>query len=140
MKDYYDLEKTVISCLFEEPKLMERLELEDKHFIRYQRLWVFMKSFYKKFKTFDMELMKSVCQRNKRSELVNYICKTFDNDGHYVRFDLYQRQLKELYEEKVEEKIIIEKIFELANDLYVKNIDLKKFFEEISKYTRNSLN
>ena len=57
-----DLEFSILSCLLIKPELMENVILEDKHFKRTQRMWQFMKSFYKKFKTFDINLMYSICK------------------------------------------------------------------------------
>ena len=37
-----DLEKSILSCLLIKPELMEQLILEDKHFIKNQRMWQFM--------------------------------------------------------------------------------------------------
>lgn len=125
MKKTVDLEKSILSCLLIKPELMEQLILEDKHFIKNQRMWQFMKAFYNKFKTFDIQLMFSVCK--DKWQIINYIIMLLDIEVTTHNFDKYQKQLIELYEESKKEKWIIDKIYELANNLYVRNIDLKEF-------------
>ena len=120
-----DLEKAILSCLLIKPELMEQLILEDKHFVKNQRMWQFMKAFYNKFKTFDIQLMASVCK--DKWQVVNYIIMLLDYEVTTHNFEKYQKQLIQLYEESKKEKWIIEKIYELVNNLYVRNIDLKEF-------------
>lgn len=126
-----DLEKSVLSCLLIKPKLMEQLILEDKHFIKNQRMWQFMKAFYNKFKTFDIQLMASVCK--DKWQIMNYIIMLLDYEVVTCNFDKYQKQLIELYEESKKEKWIVDKIYELANNLYVRNIELKDFDYNLKK-------
>lgn len=120
-----DLEKSILSCLLIKPELMEQLILEDKHFVKNQRMWQFMKAFYNKFKTFDIQLMASVCK--DKWQIMNYIIILLDYEIVTCNFDKYQKQLIELYEKSKKEKWIIEKIYELVNNLYVRNIDLQEF-------------
>ena len=120
-----DLEKSILSCLLIKPELMEQLILEDKHFVKNQRMWQFMKAFYNKFKTFDIQLMASVCK--DKWQIMNYIIMLLDYEVVTCNFDKYQKQLIELYEESKKEKWIIDKIYELANNLYVRNVDLQEF-------------
>jgi len=131
MDKYNDLELTIISCLLQEPKLMDRLIIEDKHFIRHQKIWLFMKSFYKKFGNFDFNLMYSVCKNKYR--IVEYLIWIIDKDGFISRFDEYQQRLIEMYEQDKNESEQIEKIYELATDLYVGNIKLEDFKKEMNK-------
>lgn len=126
-----DLEKSILSCLLIKPELMEQLILEDKHFVKNQRMWQFMKAFYNKFKTFDIQLMASVCK--DKWQIVNYIIMLLDYEVVTCNFDKYQKQLIELYEESKKEKWIIDKIYELANNLYVRNIELKDFDYNLKK-------
>ena len=62
MNKYDDLEMVVLNCFLINSELIENTILEDKHFLKNKRMWKFMKSFYSKFKTFDMHLMASVCK------------------------------------------------------------------------------
>ena len=60
MNKYNDLEISLLSCILIKPELMEEVVLDDKYFVKTKRIWLFMKSFYKKFGTFDLTLMCSV--------------------------------------------------------------------------------
>lgn len=130
MEKYYDLEVNILSCLLQKPELMQKLILEDKHFVKNQRLWKFMKAFYKKFNTFDIPLMYSVCK--DKFKLVMYVEWLVDVIPAPSLFEKYQEQLIELYEQTKKEKYIKEKLFELANDLYVGNIELENYVENIN--------
>lgn len=131
MKYYYDLETNVLSCLLQKPELMKDLILEDKHFVKQQRLWQFMKSFYAKFETFDLVLMFQVCKDKFR--LIQYLEWLTDAEPIISNFDKYQNQLIELYEQSEKERVQINLIYEKANDLYVGKIDLDCFIREINK-------
>lgn len=131
MIKYNDLELSILSCLLQKPTLMNELILEDKHFIKYQRLWQFMKSFYKKFKTFDITLMFSVCKN--RYQLMSFMMTLIEAEPLVSLFNTYQKQLIDLHEENKKEKAMINVIYKLANDLYVRNITLDEFKNEINK-------
>ena len=62
MNKYNDLELSILSCLLQKPSLMNEVILEDKHFIKHQKIWLFMKAFYNRYKTFDIQLMYSICK------------------------------------------------------------------------------
>ena len=126
-----DLEFSILSCLLIKPELMEKVILEDKYFRKTQRMWQFMKSFYKKFKTFDINLMYSVCK--DKWQIVEYISLLLEFEPTASAFDKYQKQLIELYEEQEKDKWIIEKIYGLANELLVRNISTGDFKKEVEK-------
>ena len=126
-----DLELTILSCLLQKPELMNNLIVEDKHFQKRKKIWLFMKSFYNKFGNFDLSLMYSVCKNKYR--IIEYILWILEKDAYTSRFEEYQKQLIEMYEETKKEKYISEKIFEAANDLYVKKISLNEFENELKK-------
>lgn len=130
MKNYYDLEINILSCLLQESKLMEHIIVEDKHFIKHKKLWVFMKAFYEKFHCFDLNLMYSVA--NNKFEMISYIEWLVNVEPAPSRFMKYQKQLIELYEQSKKEKWIKEQIFELANKLYVGTIDLSTFIDRLN--------
>ena len=88
-----DLEFSILSCLLIKPELMEKVILEDKHFKRTQRMWQFMKSFYKKFKTFDINLMYSICK--DKWQIVEYMSLLLEFEPTASSFDKYQKQLIE---------------------------------------------
>ena len=126
-----DLELTILSCLLQKPELMNNLIVEDKHFQKRKKIWLFMKSFYNKFGNFDLSLMYSICKNKYR--IIEYILWILEKDAYTSRFEEYQKQLIEMYEETKKEKYISEKIFEAANDLYVKKISLNEFENELKK-------
>lgn len=131
MNKYNDLELSILSCLLQKPTLMNELILEDKHFVKYQRLWKFMKAFYEKFKTFDITLMFSVCKN--RYQLMSFMMTLIEAEPLVSLFNTYQKQLIDLHEENKKEKAMINVIYKLANDLYVRNITLDEFKNEIDK-------
>ena len=131
MNEYNDLELSILSCLLIKPELMNELILEDKHFVKHQRLWQFMKAFYKKFQTFDIQLMYSVCR--DKWHIVGYMVMLLDKEPTYYNFKKYQNQLIELYEENKKDKIIIDSVYKLANDLYVRNITTSEFKNKIDE-------
>lgn len=126
-----DLEMNIMSCLLLKPELMEKIILEDKHFVKHQRLWQFMKAFYNKFKTFDVQLMYSVCK--DKWHIVNYMVLLAEVELTTSHFDLYQKQLIDLYEERKKDKFIIENVYRLANELYVRNISVEEFKEHTQR-------
>lgn len=127
-----DLELNVMACLLIKPELMSQLVLEDKHFKKHQRMWQFMKAFCEKFKTFDIQLMYSVCK--DKFHIVNYLSKLAMVDTSYWNFNLYQKRLIECYEENEKEKILIDTIYKLANELFVRKIGVKEFKQKIDKF------
>lgn len=131
-----DLEFSILSCLLLKPELMEKVILEDKYFKRTQRLWQFMKAFYKKFKTFDINLMYSVCK--DKWKIVEYMSMLLEFKPTATMFDRYQQQLIELYEEQEKDKWIIEKVYQLSNDLLIRNISTNDFKSEINKIYNNA--
>lgn len=131
MNKYNDLELSVLSCLILKPKLMNQIKFEDKHIVKHNRLWQFMKAFYKKFGNFDPALMFDMCSNNWK--LVMYIERLADLELSPNHFEEYQQQLIESYEELKKDKWIINKIYNLANDLYARNIKVDEFRGEVDK-------
>ena len=135
MRKYGDLECSILSCLLIKPKLMEEVILEDKHFVNYQRIWQFMKRFYKKFGNFDFNLMASVC--TDQYKLMMYIVNISNCEPTYLNFNKYQKQLIDLYNEEEKDKWIIKKVYEEVCDLWVRNITTKEFKTRIEEIYKN---
>lgn len=131
MNKYNDLELSVMSCLLLKPELMNELIVEDKHFIKYQRLWQFMKAFYIKFKNFDIQLMYSICK--DKYHIIHYMTILLQIEPTPRLFHDYQKQIIELYNENENDKWIIEKTYELSNKLYVRSITIDEFETQIKK-------
>lgn len=129
MYDYAEVELSLLSCFWLNPKLLEETKLEEKHFIHYKRLFVLFQSFYKKFGSLNIE---SVCNVVKdKYKLMRYVKDVIEKEPLPNRFEMYQSLLIELYNESKEEKYLREKSFELANDFYLKNINSKQFKEQL---------
>ena len=131
MKKYDNLELRIMSCLLVKPKLMEELIVEDKHFVKFQRLWQFMKAFYKKYQDFDIQLMYTVCK--DKYQIIKYIEWLSDLEATSANFKKYEKQLIEMYEENEKDKIIIDKVYEWANELYVRNMSVDRFKEMVDR-------
>lgn len=136
MDKYNDLELCILSCLLLKPKLMDKVILEDKHFIKHQKIWLFMKSFYKKFGTFDFNLMLNVSKNKYR--MFEYIMWLIDKEPMPSMFEEYQKQLIYNYNELKKDKYIIEKVYELATDLYVRNIKVSDFKNKVEEIYKNA--
>ena len=126
-----DLEISVLSCILLKPELMKEEILEDKYFQNTQRVWQFMKAFYKKFGCFDIELMVNSCEDNFR--LMNYIQVIIQSEATPYHFDKYMKRLIELFNESEKDKMIIKTVFKLSNDLYLRNITTEEFKKRIDK-------
>lgn len=126
-----DIELNILCCLICNPKLMEKIRIEDKHFRRHKRMWAFMKAFYNKFHTFDTHLMVSVA--SDKRQVVEYTSLVLYADPIPSHFDLYQDRLIEIYEENEKDKWIIKKVYDLANDLLVRHITVQDFKEGFDK-------
>jgi hypothetical protein len=132
MKGYQDLELNILYCLLVKPKLMEQIKLQDKHFIKCQRMWQFMKAFYNKYKTFDMHLMATVAS-DKRQVIEYTSLLILDGECDENNFELYEQRLIEMYEETQKETWAIKKIYEIANELLVRDINIRTFNEKLKK-------
>lgn len=128
MYDYAEVELAILSCFWLKPKLLEETKLESKHFKNYTKLFILFQSFYKKFGNLNIE---SVCSLTKnQNKLMKYLEDVIQKEPLPNRFEMYQDLLIELYNESAEEKWLREKTFELANNLYMKNITCKEFKEQ----------
>ena len=136
MYKYEDLEINILSCLLQRPELMNKVILEDKHFIKHNKYWKFMKAFYNKFKTFDKTLMYQIVKN--KFEFFKYLIWLYEVEPAPSRFELYQKQLIELYNESKKNKWIIENVFDLANDLYVREISVNDFKNKVNEIYDNA--
>ena len=136
MNKYNDLEMSILSCILLEPKLMDELIIDEKHFVKHYKLFIFMKEFYKRFGNFDITLM---CSINKnRYEMMEYIIMLIDIEVTTKNFKLYQEQLIALYNEKKKEQWKIEQIYSLANSLLVRNINTNEFRSKVTEVYNNA--
>lgn len=136
MNKYNNLEISILSCILQKPSLMEDTILEDKYFIKNKKLWLFMKAFYKKFKTFDITLMCSVCKNEYK--LMDYIIWLLDVEPAPSVFKHYEKQLIDLYNESKKERWIIDRVYSLASELYIKNITIPEFNDKLNQIYVNA--
>ena len=134
--NYVDLEISILSCLLQRPELMKDTILEDKYFIKHKKIWLFMKAFYNKFKNFDITLMLSISKNKYR--MSEYICWLAEQEPAPSLFKQYEKQLIDLYNETKKDKWIIEKVYELTNDLYVRNIKVNEYIEKVKEIYDNA--
>ena len=130
MNKYNNLEVSILSILLQKPNLMNNLIIDEKYFIKNKKMWLFMKSFYKRFGNFDLNLMYSVCKN--KYHLVSHLEQLALSEPCPSLFEEYQKQLMKEYDELKKDKWIREKIYELANDYYVMNLSLEDFKKEIN--------
>lgn len=129
MNKYSDLECSILSCILIRPKLIEETILKDEHFVNYQRVWKFMKSFYKKFGNFDLTIMCSICK--EQYKLMQCMIDLLEQEPTTQNFKLYEKQLIDLYNEEEKDKWIIKKVYEETCDLWTRNITTKEFKEKV---------
>lgn len=125
MEKYNDLELAIISCLVQRPELMKKLKIEDKHFQKHQKLWIFLKEFYKKFGTFDFVLMYSVA--SNKYQMIEYIQRIAELEPAPSLIEKYEDRLIELYEQSEVEKKKKEEIYKLVNKLSINELNLDEF-------------
>lgn len=125
--NYERLEQAVLDCIIYKPELLESTKLEEKYFKKYKRLWVFLKECYKRFGSLDISLMASVCPN--ACELIDYVADVMDGKHYSARFEQYQEQLIELYDDYEE----IEKLYQLSKKLYIREINLENYKKEIKR-------
>lgn len=126
-----DLELSILSCLILDPKLTLKLRVKEEHFKKHRRMFLFMKSFYERFGTYDIQLMYSVCK--DKWHIINYLEMLMNVEITTKNFELYQERLIEQYYTKEKDKWIADKVFKTANDLYVGTISSLTFKVEIEK-------
>lgn len=134
--NYTDLEISILSCLLQKPELMENTILEDKYFIKHKKIWLFMKAFYNKFKNFDITLMLSISKNKYR--MSEYICWLAEQEPTPSLFKQYEKQLIDLYNETKKDKWIIEKVYELSNSLYIRNIKVNEYISKVNEIYNNA--
>lgn len=131
MNKHDDLELTVISCLLNNPEYMKETILKDEYFVKHKRLWKFLKVFYNKYKTFDLNLMYAVA--DDKPMFMMHMEQLTDYEILTNHFKEYELMLKEKYYEDEKEQWISEQVFGLASEFYVKSIDLNEFKIKLDK-------
>lgn len=133
---YKDLELQILSCFLLEPKLMDETILEDKHFVNSLKIWKFMKAFYKKFGNFDLVLMCSVA--SNKYKIMTYVTTLIELEPTPANFKMYEKQLLSLFNEQKKERYIINQIYDLSLELWLKSISTSEFKEKIEEIYKNA--
>lgn len=126
-----ELEKVIISCVLQKPELMKDERLKDDLFINNQKLWQFLKATYKKFGTLDFNLMFSVVAN--KYNYIGMLNEMIDIEPVSSNFNWYIKQLIDLHNEEEIETMRINAIFNIANDLLLRNITSNEFKERINE-------
>lgn len=133
---YDDLELSILCCFLQKPKLLENTKLEEKYFVKHKKIFSFFKAVYKKFGSLDINIMYTISKNKYRTiEYAVWISKYCAFPSLY---ETYEQQLIDLYEETKKNKYIIEKIYDLANDLYVRNLEVSEFRNKVDKVFENA--
>lgn len=130
MQQYEEMERAILNCLITKPELFKEIKLSEKHFKKHRRFYIFIKEYYDTFGKFDISLLKSTCKNP--GEALDYIVEIIDTTSITAHFDLYQERMLKMYEnfEKIEE------IHKLERRLYIREIDLDEFKNEIKRILR----
>lgn len=131
-----DLELSILSCLILDADLSKKLRVNEIHFKKHRRMFLFMKSFYERFGTYDIQLMYSVCK--DKWHIINYLEMLMDVEITTKNFELYQDRLIEQYYTNEKDKWIAEKVFQKASDLFVGKISSLMFKNEIEKIYKDA--
>lgn len=128
---YNDLELGLLSCLIIHPEYMETTVLEEKYFKKYKNIWIYLKSFYDKFKTFDLTLMCSFSKN--RDKTLNMVMGLMDCEVVCYNFKKYEQRLIDMYNQSKTDEAKIQRYYELASNVLFGNIDLATYEKEIRK-------
>ena len=126
-----DIELDIMCCLLLKPELMKKIRVEDKHFVKHKRLWIFMENFYNRFKTFDISLMNSVCK--DKYQLLTSIEMLLDREPTAINFERYQDLLIQQYSENRYEKWVILNICDLSDKLYLGEVKVSEYVSKVAK-------
>lgn len=136
MDKYSDLEMSIISCFIQKPELIEKIKDKEDYFIRHKKLILFLQAVYRKFGTFDLNLLFEVCKEEHK--LLMYVEWLAQLEPLPSNIDYYINELEELRKETKREKYIREKIYSLATDVYLKNMDVKTFADNLIRVYEDS--
>lgn len=126
-----NMELNIMCCVLMRPELMEQIEIEDREFTNFKRLWRFLKTFYNKFETFDIELMASVC--NDKYQIIEYVQMILERQATTVNFKKYQKALLDLNHKKKLEDFFTDKAYEYVFELGTSTITSDEFIEKINE-------
>lgn len=133
---YDDLELSILCCFLQKPNLLDKTILDEKYFVKHKKIYIFLKAIYKKFKTLDLNIMYSISKNKFRT--IEYIVWIAQYSAFPSLFTTYEKQLIDLYKENKKDKWIIDKVYELSNDLYVRNLEVSEFRSKVEDIYKNA--
>lgn len=132
MKETYtEIEKSILSCVLQKPELINKVTLEDKYFINYNRLWKAMKAFYKQYDDLDIVLMGSLFK--PQYKFMIYMQELIEIEPIPERITQYQEMLMKLCDEDKTRRIRINRIYDMANELVVGGITIEEFAKKVNE-------
>lgn len=126
-----NMELNIMCCVLLRPELMDEIEIEDREFKNYKRLWKFLKTFYNKFKNFDIELMTTVC--NDKYQIIEYVQMILERQASTVNFKKYQQALLDLNHKNKLDIYFTDKMYEYIFELSVGNISIDDFVDKVNE-------
>ena len=126
-----NMELNIMCCVLLRPELMDEIEIEDREFKNYKRLWKFLKTFYNKFKNFDIELMTTVC--NDKYQIIEYVQMILERQASTVNFKKYQQALLDLNHKNKLDIYFADKMYEYIFELSVGNISIDDFVDKVNE-------
>lgn len=148
------LEKEILGCIIENPKLINELYIDDKCFLneRNRKLIKFLKKHYQEYKSFDLgRLVTEFPTTERQQDFINYWTELIDTSCLCSEFYSYQDTLQETYRKiqiddlikkydnrKLDQTLLIKKIMEINNEnLYLQQKNNKKTPTEMLQIIRD---
>ncbi len=133
----YDLENSIISCIIQNPKLIEELYVSDEVFINSlnKAMLKFLKKEYEKYKDLDLTIMVNDLPKKRQNMFVEFYTQMALLEPSSSRFYEYQDKLisnyrdlkiKHQIQDYVDEKISLDSLVDKINEINNENLVEKK--------------
>lgn len=133
----YDLENSIISCIIQNPKLVEELYVSDEVFINSlnKAMLQFFKKEYGKYKDLDLTIMVNDLPKKRQNMFVEFYTQMALLEPSSSRFYEYQDKLISNYrdlkikckiQDYVDEKISLDSLVDKINEINNENLVEKK--------------
>ena len=136
LKKRDDLEESILSCLIQQPSLINDLIVNENDFINHKKIFIYFKKFYERFHNLDVVLLMTNLKPSDRPILGRIYDDICEFEPAPSNFKLYQEALiehnKDMVIKKEEEKKKIE-IIKITQKLHRGDLNIKEWNEEIEK-------
>lgn len=133
----YDLENSIISCIIQNPKLVEELYVSDEVFINSlnKAMLQFFKKEYEKYKDLDLTIMVNDLPKKRQNMFVEFYTQMALLEPTASQFYEYQEKLisnyrdlkiKKHIQDFVDEKINLDNLIDKINDINNENLIEKR--------------